>query len=254
MRTDTGWIANNGAMKVKVKPESVQPVLTSLVSLEAKRLVTEDTAKYAELEVTEELAGRLTAYRNDKPVADLLLGGFQFDQMAQKALGYVRKPGKKQVFEIEGFAAIQLKVRFDQFRDKKLLSLEPEDLLSVDWTDFARNRNVILKTDGGWHYSGMEAVDTVAFDTYLSNLVKLQGSVFGTPQPTDDELPWTEKLTLFGNQMDIPTVITAYLQSDDKAPFLIHSTANPEAYFVSDSTGLYKRIFGDLRKFWPDGQ
>jgi hypothetical protein len=51
-----------------------------------------------------------------------------------------------------------------------------------------------------------------------------------------------------------PTVLSAFTGQDTLAPFLIHSSANPVAVFYSDSLGLYKRIFADLRQFWPDGQ
>ncbi len=99
----------------------------------------------------------------------------------------------------------------------------------------------------------MEAVDSTSFTTYLGGLVNAQGTTFSELTSTQG-LTLAEKLTLFGNNMNEPTIISAFHSPDTIAPFLIHSTANPDALFNSDSTGLFKKIFSDLRQFWPDGQ
>ncbi|HSF89961.1 MAG TPA: hypothetical protein VLA46_11120, partial [Saprospiraceae bacterium] len=92
-----------------------------------------------------------------------------------------------------------------------------------------------------------------SFMTYLGMLVNAQGTTFSDRTSTQG-LTLAEKLTLYGNNMTEPTIISVFHNTDTIAPFLIHSTDNPEAIFNSDSTGLYKKIFSDLRQFWPDGQ
>ena len=154
---------------------------------------------------------------------------------------------------LNGFAGLALKARFEQYRDKKLVNSDATDLTSLEWENATAFKQKIQKEDNAWYYAGMEAVDSTSFNTYLGGLVNAQGVTFSELTSTRG-LTLAEKLTLYGNNMNEPTIISAFQSPDTIAPFLIHSTANPEALFNSDSTGLYKKIFTDLRQFWPDGQ
>ena len=247
------WEATQGNIKVTVPHESVKSILSTLAHLEAKRIVTEDKAKYGEYEIDEVQAGEVLVWQSGKQVAHLYVGGFRFDQVARTASTYVRKDDNPEVYLVDGFAGMSLKTRFEQFRDKRLVKSATEDLTSVEWIGASGVKQKIQKDDGAWYYAGMEAVDSTKFSTYLSGLVNAQGADFSDLTSTQG-LTLVEQLTLYGNNMAAPTTISAFQSQDTLAPYLIHSTANQEAIFASDATGLYKRVFGDLRQFWPDGQ
>jgi Domain of unknown function (DUF4340) len=252
-RNGLEWEAIQGEMKVKVENANLKSILSPLADLKAKRMVSKDASKYGEYEITDDQAGSVVVWEGKKQVADLRLGGFRFDQAARTASSFVRKGDKPEVYLIDGFVSFGLKTRFDQFRDKKLVKVAAEDLSSIEWRDNSTRKEVIQEEDGLWHYAGMEAVDSTAFNEYLTGLVNSQGSTFSKLTSTQG-LTLAEKLTLYGNNMLEPTVISAYASQDTSSVFLIQSSANPEAIFTSDSTGLYKRIFADLRQFWPHGQ
>lgn len=247
------WEAIQGNIKVEVPVTAMKPIFSTLASLEAKRIVTKEREKYGEYEIDDEQAGQVIVWEDGKQVADLYIGGFRFDQVARTASTYIRKGGKPEVYLVDGFAGMSLKARFEQFRDKKLVKNTVEDLTSLAWSDPSGRKQVIQKEDSIWYYAGMEAVDSTGFQNYLSSLVNVQGASFSELTSTQG-LILTEQLTIYGNNMASPTIISAYQSSDQLAPYLVHSSANPEAIFTSDSTGIYKRIFGDLRQFWPDGQ
>lgn len=135
----------------------------------------------------------------------------------------------------------------------RIVDIDVEELTSIDWTGANGRRQVIQKVDAIWHYAGMEAVDYISFHSYLTGLVNAIGYTFDT-RSSIDGLTAQEKLTLYGNTMKAPTIITTYLSKDPLKPVLIHSSANSETVFTSDSIGLYKIIFSDLRQFWPNGQ
>ena len=252
-RNGSEWEAIQSDMKVKVENSNLKSILSPLADLKAKRMVSKDAAKYGEYEITDEQAGKVIVWQGKKQVADLRLGGFRFDQVARTASSFVRKGDKPEVYLIDGFVSFGLKTRFDQFRDKKLVKVTSEDLSSIEWKDSSTRKEVIQKEDGLWHYAGMEAVDSTAFIDYLTGLVNAQGSTF-SKHTSIQGLTLAEQLILYGNNMVEPTVISAYFSQDTTSAFLILSTANPEAIFTSDSAGLYKRIFTDLRQFWPHGQ
>lgn len=135
-------------------------------------------------------------------------------------------------------------------KNNELLLASTDQLTSVEWTNAAGKKEVIVKEDGLWHYAGMEAVDSAAFETYLTALVNARGSEFSDLSLSLALSPG-EKLILYTNTMTAPTVISAYIDPEHTKSWIIHSSANPEVYFVSDSSGIYKRIFSDLTDFWP---
>ena len=247
------WEAIQGSKKVSAPLTNVNAILNTLSNLKAKRVLTKDAAKYPEYEISDSQAARVTAWEGKKQVTDMWVGGFRFDQTARSASSFIRVNKKPEVFLVDGFLSMSLKQRFDQYRDKKLFKAEVNDLTSLEWMDASGKKQVVQKEDGLWYYAGMEAVDTNAISQYLTGLSNAQGTEFSDLTSTQG-LSLIEKLTLYGNNMVEPTIISAFSNQDTTKPFLIHSSVNPDALFLSDTVGIYKRIFGDLRQFWPDGQ
>ncbi|HZV69515.1 MAG TPA: DUF4340 domain-containing protein [Saprospiraceae bacterium] len=252
-KTGDSWEAIQGSRKITAPARNVDAVINTLSALNAQRLLTNDPAKYAEYEIGDDQASRVMVWQGSKQVADLWIGGFKFDQAARTASSYVRVNKKPEVFLVDGFVSMSLKQRFSQYRDKKLVKANADDLNKLEWSYGAGQIKSLEKDGSIWHFAGMEAVDTSAIKSYLTGLANAQGSEFSELSSTSG-LTVVEQLTLYGNNMTGPTVISAYANQDPAKPFLINSSANPEGVFISDSMGIYKHIFGDLRQFWPDGK
>ncbi len=250
VKDGVSWKAKKGSSIIPLEDARVKELIAPLVDLQAKRVVTKSKDNYSEYEAGDDQATHLTIYHGEKILADVFIGGFKFDQQTRTASGFIRKADEPEVFLIDGFDAISLKPSFDRFRDKKLVKVASEDLTSLEWTNTSGKKEVIVKENGIWHYAGMEKVDSTAFATYLSSLVNVQGSEF-SEYSFAEGLTLVEKLTLYGNNMIAPTIISAYRNSDPTLSWLIHSSDNTDAYFLSDSSGIYKRIFSDLTDFWP---
>ncbi len=252
-RNGSDWTATQGDMSVTATPQTVESILSQLSRMSAKRIISREVSKYNEYEITDSLASKVMVWEGKNQVADLVVGGFRFDQATRSATSFVRNASKPEVYEVDGFLSMGLKARFDQFRDKKIVKAGQDDLTAVAWTGNGKPKQVIQKEDGTWNYAGMEAVDSTKFKSYLSGLVNAQGSEF-SEMKSPAGLPELEQVSLTGNNMPEPTVITAYAVQDTLKPFLITSSAIPDAVFKSDSNGLYKKIFLDLRPFWPNGK
>jgi len=252
-RNGKDWVAVKSDMSVPASSENIGSILGQLSHLTAKRIVTNDVAHYSDYEISDSLASKVRVWQGKNQVADLEIGGFRFDQNTRSAFSFIKNAGKPEVYEVDGFLSMGLKARFNQFRGKQLVKVSQEDLTSIEWIGNNQPKQVITKEDGLWHYAGMEAVDSAQFNTYLTGLVSAQGSEFSDLSSTMG-LTLLEKVTLTGNNMIDPTVITAFAAQDTLKPFLISSSVNPGAVFKSDSNGLYKKIFLDLRPFWPNGK
>ena len=138
-------------------------------------------------------------------------------------------------------------------RDSFLVRASASDITKAEWTNAAGRKEALSKEDQVWHYGGMEALDSIKSELYFQQLTGLKGTHF-SQRDRINGLAMTEMLTLYGNNMVAPTKLTAFVDPDDAHLFLIHSTDNPDNIFISDSSGIYQRIFGDLRQFWPNGQ
>lgn len=252
-KTGENWIATKGDLTASATGQNIQTILSELSHLTAKRIVTKDPAHYPEYEINDSLASRVEVWEGKKMVADLEVGGFRFDQQTRAAFSFIKKAKQPEVYEVDGFLSMGLKARFDQFRDKQLVKVTPEDLTLLEWTNSNQSKHAIQKDNGAWYYAGMEAVDSSSFISYLNNLTNAQGTAFSERKSTVG-LTLLEQLKLNGNNMTEPTIISAFAVEDTLKPFLIVSSANPDAIFKSDSSGLYKKIFLDLRPFWPNGK
>lgn len=252
-KTGDTWEAVQGDKKIPAPARNVNGVIQQLANLNAQRLLTNDPLKYQEYEITDQQASRVIVWEGSKQVADLWIGGFKFDQAARSASSYVRVAKKPEVYLVDGFVSMSLKQRFNNYRDKKLVKVAADDLNKIEWVNAAGKKQSIEKDGMKWNYAGMEAVDTTKMKTYLSGLMNAQGSEFSDLKTTDG-LSLLEKVSLYGNNMTEPTVISAYTNQGGTKPFLINSSVNPDGIFISDTIGIYKQIFGDLRQFWPDGK
>jgi len=252
-KNGAAWVAVQGDKIVPATSQAVESILGQLSHLTAMRIVTKDVSRFNEYEITDSLSSKVQVWEGKNQVADLEIGGFRFDQMTRSAFSFIKRANKPEVYEVDGFLSMGLKARFDNFRDKKLVSASMVDLALLEWMGNNQQKQAISKEDGAWYYAGMEAVDSTKFDSYLNSLVSAQGNEFSELK-SPAGLTSLEKLTLTGNNMTEPTVITAYASQDTLKPFLITSSVNPDAVFKSDSNGLYKQIFLDLRPFWPNGK
>lgn len=247
------WHAISGQADIEAKASSVRAILSPAASLEAQRVMTDRSDMHEQYQVSDAEATHITFWSGNKKEGEIIAGGFKFDPATRSAAGYVRRPGSSTVYLIDGFTAISLNPQFDQFRDRRLIRGNTEDLTSIEYADSFGNKKVIQKLDGQWHYAGIEAIDSASFQSYLTGLVNVQGSSFSDLTSTQG-LQLIEKLSVQGNNMS-PTVISAYDLTDTiPGNYILHSTANPDALFVSDSSGIYGQIFIDLRQFWPHGQ
>ena len=150
-------------------------------------------------------------------MADFFVGGFRFDQMTRSASGFIRRSDKPEVYEVDGFLSMGLRPNFDQFRDKTILKATPEDILALDWSNQNGNKQSLRKEKNVWYYAGMEAVDSSKIATYLSALVASQGRMFSELESTQG-LSILEQLSVSGNNMIAPVVLSAYASQDTLKP------------------------------------
>jgi hypothetical protein len=144
---------------------------------------------------------------------------------------------KDEVYAVEGFLAMTFNQDFNNWRNQVLLALNKENITRVTF-DYPQDSGfVLVKQDSVWLVDGM-APDSAGTARYLSSLTRKSGSDFA-----DNFSPVTApdyQLTIEGMNMQAVT-LRAYHRSDNE--YILHSSVNPQSYFISRPDGLFRDLF-----------
>ncbi len=238
------WSGQIGEQAVPLDPSAVGRALGALSSIRARRIVAKTEAQWKDYGLSAEEARHFEAFAGDSKVADLYLGKLDFNQQTRSATAYVRTGDAPDVYAVDGFQTMNLPADLNSLRDHTVLKMSAGmEVTAVAYQ--AEDFNIQLeRTPNGWQQDG-EALDSVKVENYLNTLRNLNAANFA-----DDFNPAgktsLKTLTLSGNNMTAPFRVVVYRDTMMSAPFVVHSSYRPETYFSSDSSGIYKNLFGKL--------
>lgn len=248
-KEDTGWIASNGTISVKAQPGSVSNLLSNLTLIKTKRIAAKSPEKWAEYEVEEGKATRIRVYAGAKLLEDFIVGRFSFNQQAQTGSSFIRLTAENEVYAVDGFQTLTFGQGFGAYRDKVLAKVAPP----MKVTQFSQigpdtTYNYFL-ADGQWTYEGQTILDSMKVETYLNTFKNFSGQEFNDSfdEIQANNFP-SRSLTIKGDNILEPLVITCYTDTTQVKPYTIHSNYN-EAYFLSDSAGIYSKLFRSVNDF-----
>jgi hypothetical protein len=211
-----------------------------MTRITADRIVSKDAEKYKDYAVDDEGGTRIELFSGQKKLGDIVVGRFNFNQATRSGISYLKKSEGAEVYSVEGFLSMSLSQGFDNYRNKTLTAITAGDLTKITLEGLGEVATV-TKTDSVWRYpSGME-VDSAAMASYLNTVRSVTGSTFVNSR--NDAGERIKLLKMDGNNMAAPIEIVCYASQDTSHHFVIHSSANEEGYFFSDSSGIYSRFF-----------
>lgn len=240
-RTGPQWMATSGQITTPVVENSVKGILDYLSYLEADRIVSKNEQKWTDYEVDEEKGTRVKVMAGDRVLIELIIGRFAFDQMSRSATSFVRLVGKPDVYALDGFVSMTFNRSFDSFRDKSILRLDNDQVVSLEFSAGNITKHVLQKNAGNWVLDSQQKMDSATVANYLNGISYLTGNTFA-----DDYQPATPpdyQLKIASNQQISPIELSCYLSPDSLNPIILHSTSNPGSYFRGDSTSLFIPVF-----------
>ena len=168
-------------------------------------------------------------------MAGINVGRFNFNQQTKSGFSYARSADEDDIYSIDGYLSLSAQRQFNSFRNAQLLSTDVSNLETI-MLEFEGSESVLSKSlDGTWIKDGAE-LDSTDVKSFISKLQSLTGTDF-----VDDFNPNSNtklaSLVLGENSID------AY--GNDGNGFIIKSSEN-DAYFKSDSTGIYKSAILDF--------
>lgn len=252
-REENGWIASRGNINTIATTAAINALLSNLQQIKTQRVAAKSTEKWPDYEVEEGQGIRIKVYQGEKLMEDFIVGRFSFNQQNRSATSFIRISDQEEVYAVDGFMAMTLGQGFDAYRNKTMLKIDPQ----VAITEFAFEEKDtsynFAQINGQWLLNNEIAIDSAKITAYLADLSNLTGAGFADDfdDLQADSLQF-KRLTAKGNNLLEPIVITCYRDSTREKPFVLQSNYNEEAYFESDSAGIYQRIFKGWSYFVPE--
>ncbi len=256
-RAGNNWQVSSGGVTDDANTNLVQNVLSTLMSIKAERLVAKSSDKWAEYNLSDSTATRVTVTEGDKGQSlDLYIGRFnyqpppqgqnQFQQRQQGISGstYIRLGEGEEVYSTEGFLTMTFSQDFNSWRQTQFLKTTKSAITRVQFDYPADSSFVLTKMDSVWLVNDAPA-NQEAVDQYLSELTYKQDpnfaddfSAVGSPSHT---------LTIVGDNMD--NIVVKAFANHDGNEYFIQSSMNPGATFRSARDGVYGDLFPGKEEF-----
>ena len=235
------WLVKSANHTATATRNSVQSILSQVTEVKAKRLVAKSKDKWGQYEVDEKTGTKVELYGNGNLLSSFISGRLNFNQQQRNATSYIRLDGEEDTYAVDGFLSMAFKQGFDSFRDKRLISLNKNDLTRI--TLSGMQEIVIGKNGNDWINQDGSVIDSVSMATYLNGIANLNGTKFNDDF-NEVSYPPSYILTLEANNQLTPVTIQSWKIDEDA--FLLNSSLNPESKFESDRMGIFKKLILDF--------
>lgn len=249
-RENGAWIASQDNINAKANSAAINALLKTILEIKTKQIAAKSPEKWPEYEVAEGSGSLIKVSSGSKVLEEFIIGRFSFDQQAKTATSYIRLKGEDEVYAVDGFLSVSLGQNFDTYRNKELLALKPEMDITAFSFETPEGQANFTRQDGQWLLNGETPLDSTKVANYLNGLKSLSGSTFADDfdDANADNLKF-KTFTAKGNNITEPLSISCYRDTTRERPFVFQSSQNTEAFFDSDSTGLFKTIFKEPNEF-----
>ncbi len=249
VKNGSTWTVSQGDIKSKEEKGTASGILGSLAGIRPNRLVAKSESKWNEYEVGDSASTTITFENSGgKKLGSIIIGKFSYEQPSGPSANYgrgsfsgssyVRVPGEKEVYAVEGFLSMMLRRDFNSYRDKTFIEADKNDISRITFSYPADSSFVLTYHDSAWYAGDMKA-DSMITESYLNRLSSVSGNSI-----KDDYTPAGSpllRMKIEGKTMQ-PVDVECY-EGESPDNFILHSGQKPEVYFSSNKTGLFDRIF-----------
>ncbi|MCP3933145.1 MAG: DUF4340 domain-containing protein [Bacteroidetes bacterium] len=248
-----GWIVTDGNISDDATASSVNSILGQLALIETKRIAAKNPEKWSEYEVEEGNGSRVKVYNGEKLMEDFIVGRFNFNQQMRTATSFIRLVPGDEVYAVDGFLTMSFGQGFDSYRNKQLVKMSAGQEITNFSYNYGDTLLNFMKLAGQWSQEGQMALDSSKVENFLNALKNMQGTDFADDFDEVQSANLIYRiLTLKGNNILEPITVSCYKDISREKPFVVNSSQNPDAYFESDSSGVYDRLFKNIQDFFPE--
>ncbi len=244
------WEVSQGEQKAAADRDAIKSLLRVMAEMDIQSIAATDAAKWKDFQLTDSLATEVQVYGDGgKLLKDFYLGKFSYKQNPSaggmygrrngiSGLTYVRLSEGDESFIVNGFLPMSFKRDFNAFRDQTLVRLGKDKIQSLTFDYPADSSFVLSKTDSAvWMINHKDTADIKKVNRYLSMLSRLKERKFA-----EHFTPAGKALYRFQFSGDGFTPVQVEVFPKDSVNYVLHSSQNPAAYFLSNEKGVLKRL------------
>lgn len=249
LKENGAWTASSNGKTFPATNNSIQGVLSSIVTIKPQQLISKKREKWADYELDEATGKKVEIYSNGKLLDSFYAGRFNFNQQSRSAKTYFRKADEDDVYSVDGFLSMTFDKKLDDFRNKKLFDgLQKEQIKSIAFDSKGGNRKVNF-TNGQWMNEMNQPLDSTKVENYISRLINRSGSEFDDTFVENLEL--LEANIQLRSETETPLAeLKIYNEVGKTKPFVFSSSLNEGVYFRSDSSGLFQNLVKGLEELF----
>ena len=248
-RESDKWIVSNGVLNETATNTSVNGLLSNLILIKTNRIASKTADKWTDFEVDESNGIRVKVLDGKKVVEDFIVGRFNFNQQSRSATSFVRLANGDEVYAVDGFLSMTFGQNFDSFRDKTLVEIPGAAEITELSLNYGPNSELtplqLIKNNGQWLLNNEIPLDSTKVENYINGFKNVLGSTFADDFDEVQSKQFLEKsLTVNGNNILEQVQVQCFVDTTRIEPFVLKSNQN-NAYFNSDSAGVYNKLFKD---------
>lgn len=248
-RENQAWIISTEQIPIKADPAQIQELLQKVRAVKTNKVIAKDRKSWKIYSVDNTQGIRVRLYAEKTLLEDFVVGKSEVDPQTQTPISYLRFTGENEVYAVEGNIGAAFSQNFTNARSRLILQIAPSLEITELEYQLPDTTWQFTQTPEGWK-SGAWRLDSLTMLRYLQGLRQISGDRFADDF---DEVQGSKYLyqilTIHVKEVEEPFVLTCYRDTTAQMPFVIHSSQNPEAFFASDSVGIYHNIFKNVNNF-----
>ncbi len=248
------WEVSQETVSSKVKKTQIKTLLDALKQFKIERLVAKSNKKWETYRLTDSSATKVTIEENNGKKTIAYLGKVkhdppknqynQYNRFGVSGETYVRFNNDPNVYAVKGMLTSTFNRNFNSWRNSDFLKVDNKDVTKIQF-DYPKDEGFsLIKKETGWTVNERNA-DSTKVAQYLNTLSFKSNSKFADAFAPSSQADY--KLKIEGNNMNA-IIIEAYKGTTDEKIYL-KSALNPDVFFESDSTGVFKELFVSKTSF-----
>lgn len=238
------WFVTRNGLSIKARPAAVAALISSLGSITTNDIATSRPEEWVEFGLAQGRARKISVLSQDKVLESFYVGNFSENPPPQPTTFYLRINGEEEVYTVESAQGRTLDWPYRNFRNAHLMRTNPEVNFTAFSIDFGDTLLLARKTEQGWQNQQDASLDSLAVEQYLNVFRNLSDTTFidNFDEMAASFLP-QQTILLEGDELQEPVEIRLFHDTTRlEFPIIIRSSYNPNTYFGSDSSGMYRKI------------
>lgn len=242
------WIASNKVLSVIALNEKVKTLIETIDTIRTFRVLTSEKAQWSSLGLEENPGKRVKIYDSNGLIVDFYIGTTTYQDSVLIEEPFFRFHEDDEVYAIKSIYLVDNQINISSYREKYFWDFSK---LSIDSFYLIYQRpdtlHMLSLNSDNWLLDDKEPIPSSKVNQFLNGIEDLQGSFFINDFDDLDTLGLPMWKLRFMSLDSIEVGSFFMVRDSNKIrPFIFKSTQNLNAFFNSDSTGLYQSTFQAL--------